>query len=51
MKKPECNENVAISDIGRQFTEYVVFSGMHHQQNVGRLSTFKQMSTPSQIKT
>ena len=30
MKKPECRENVAIRDIGRQFTEYVVISGMHH---------------------
>ena len=30
MQKPECNENVAISDIGRKFTKNVVISGMHN---------------------
>ena len=42
MQKLECNENVAISDIGRLFTEYVVISGIYHWQSMGRLSTYKQ---------
>ena len=46
MQKLECNENVAISDIGRQFTEYVVISGMHHWQSMGRLLTYEQNVNP-----
>ena len=46
MQKLECNENVVISDIGRQFTKFVIIIGMHHWQSMGRLLTYKQNINP-----